>query len=125
MEAGAVLTRRWFGVQRISPDAKKVMKLYIGIMSTESKGPVATEMEIRLTEALLPLHLAVIDDSESHRGHAGHDGSGESHFTVEVVSDKFIGANRVARQRMVNAALADLLRDKIHALAIKAIAPGE
>jgi BolA family transcriptional regulator, general stress-responsive regulator len=94
-------------------------------MNTESKGPVATEMEIRLREALAPQHLAVIDDSESHRGHAGHTGSGESHFTVEVVSDQFTGASRVARQRMVNAALADLLRDKIHALAIKAKAPGE
>ncbi|WP_025552358.1 BolA family protein, partial [Sphingobium fuliginis] len=56
---------------------------------------------------------------------AGHDGSGESHFTVEIVSGRFTGQNRVARQRMVNAALADLLREKVHALAIKARAPGE
>lgn len=89
------------------------------------KGPVATEIETRLQNALTPQQLAVIDDSEKHRGHAGHDGSGESHFTVDIVSDHFTGQNRVARQRMVNAALADLLRDKIHALAIKARAPGE
>ena len=94
-------------------------------MSTELKGPVATEIEQRLRVALSPDHLAVIDDSESHRGHAGHDGSGESHFTVEIISAAFVGKNRVARQRMVNAALAELLRDKIHALAIKARAPGE
>ncbi|AJR24012.1 MULTISPECIES: BolA family transcriptional regulator [Sphingobium] len=89
------------------------------------KGPVATEIEARLQAALSPERLAVIDDSEKHRGHAGHDGSGESHFTVEIVSGRFTGQNRVARQRMVNAALADLLREKVHALAIKARAPGE
>ncbi|GAY23525.1 BolA family protein [Sphingobium fuliginis] len=89
------------------------------------KGPVATEIEARLQAALSPERLAVIDDSEKHRGHAGHDGSGESHFTVEIVSGRFMGQNRVARQRMVNVALADLLREKVHALAIKARAPGE
>lgn len=94
-------------------------------MTDQAKGPVATEIESRLRAALSPEHLAVIDDSETHRGHAGHDGSGESHFTVEVVSDRFSGQNRLARQRLVNAALADLLRDKVHALAIRARAPGE
>ena len=94
-------------------------------MSTQLKGPVATEIEQRLRAALLPEHLAVIDDSEKHRGHAGHDGSGESHFTVEMVSAQFAGQGRVARQRLVNAALADLLRDRVHALAMKLRAPGE
>ena len=75
--------------------------------------------------ALSPSRLAVIDDSDKHRGHAGHDGSGESHFTVEVESPSFTGQSRVARQRAVNSALAELLRDKVHALAIKATAPGE
>ena len=98
---------------------------YIGAMSTQLKGPVATEIEQRLRAALSPEQLAVIDDSEKHRGHAGHDGSGESHFTVEIVSAEFAGKNRVARQRLVNTAIADLLRDKVHALAIKARAPGE
>lgn len=98
---------------------------YIGAMNTELKGPVATEIEEQLRAALSPEHLAVIDDSEKHRGHAGHDGSGESHFTVEIVSDQFTGRNRVARQRLVNVALADLLREKVHALAIKARAPDE
>lgn len=94
-------------------------------MNVQSKGPVATEIEARLRAALNPERLAVIDDSEKHRGHAGHDGSGESHFTVEVVASAFAGQNRVARQRMVNAALADLLREKVHALAIRAAAPDE
>jgi len=94
-------------------------------MTDHAKGPVAAEIESRLTAALSPERLAVIDDSEKHRGHAGHDGSGESHFTVEIVSARFTGQSRVARQRMVNAALADLLRDKVHALAIRARAPEE
>lgn len=94
-------------------------------MTEIPKGPVATEIETRLRAALAPERLAVIDDSDMHRGHAGHDGSGESHFTVEIVSDRFTGQNRVVRQRLVNAALSDLLREKVHALAIKARAPGE
>jgi BolA protein len=94
-------------------------------MTDHATGPIAAEITRRLTAALAPDHLAVIDDSESHRGHAGHDGSGESHFTVEIVSRAFTGQNRVARQRAVNAALADLLREKVHALAIRAKAPGE
>ena len=98
---------------------------YIRRMSELPTGPVAAEISRRLTAALAPTRLAVIDDSESHRGHAGHDGSGESHFTVEIESPTFVGQNRVARQRAVNAALGDLLRDRIHALAIRARAPGE
>ena len=94
-------------------------------MMQESKGPVATEIEDRLRAALNPERLAVINDSEKHRGHAGHDGTGESHFTVDVVADAFAGQSRVARQRLVNTALADLLREKVHAQAIKARAPGE
>lgn len=94
-------------------------------MTQQTQGPVATEIEARLRAALNPDQLAVIDDSEKHRGHAGHDGSGESHFTVDIVSARFAGQNRVARQRMVNAALAELLRDKVHALAIRARAPEE
>ena len=88
-------------------------------------GPVAAEITRRLETALSPSRLAVIDDSEKHRGHAGHDGSGESHFTVEIESPLFVGLNRVARQRAVNTALGDLMREKVHALAIKARAPGE
>ncbi|MGE4321393.1 MAG: BolA family protein [Sphingobium sp.] len=94
-------------------------------MTQQLQGPVAIQIESRLRAALNPTRLAVIDDSESHRGHAGHDGSGESHFTVDIVSDRFTGASRVARQRLVNSALADLLRDKVHALVIRARAPGE
>jgi BolA family transcriptional regulator, general stress-responsive regulator len=90
-----------------------------------AKRPVAAEIEKLLTEALAPDRLEVIDDSEKHRGHAGHDPRGESHFTVVVVSSRFEGQSRVSRQRMVNAALADLLRERVHALSIVTKAPGE
>ncbi len=89
------------------------------------KGPVQEEMELRLSEGLSPEILVVTNDSEKHRGHAGYDGSGESHFSVEVVSAQFAGLNRVARQRLVNQALGDMMKERIHALAIKAKAPGE
>jgi BolA protein len=94
-------------------------------MTDNPTGPVAAEIARRLTSALAPSHLAVIDDSAMHSGHAGHDARGESHFTVEIVSAAFEGKTRVARQRAVNAALADLLAERVHALAIKAKAPSE
>jgi BolA protein len=65
----------------------------------------------------------VHDDSAKHAGHAGHDPRGESHFTVEIVSVRFDGLSRVNCQRAVNRALADLLEERVHALAIKASAP--
>jgi BolA protein len=90
-----------------------------------TKGPAQTEMEALLTAAFSPTHLAVINDSASHRGHSGDDGSGESHFSVEIESAAFAGVNRVMRQRMVNKALGDIPGQRVHALAIKAKAPGE
>ncbi len=94
-------------------------------MTQTFTGPVAAEIEKRLREALAPSHLAVINDSDKHRGHAGHDGSGESHFTVEIEAPAFAGMSRINRQRAVNRALGDLMRDRVHALAIRARAPGE
>ena len=88
-------------------------------------GPVAQEISRLLTAAFAPTYLAVINDSDSHHGHAGHDGSGESHFTVEIESAAFAGVSRVERQRMVNRALGDIPGQRVHALAIKAKAPGE
>ncbi len=89
------------------------------------KGPAQIEMEMLLTAAFAPTHLAVINDSAKHHGHSGDDGSGESHFTVEIESAAFVGANRVMRQRMVNKALGDIPGGRVHALAIKASAPGD
>lgn len=87
--------------------------------------PLADIIAERLTAALAPTFLEVVNDSHHHAGHMGDDGTGESHFSVTVESPAFVGASRVARQRAVNQALADLLATRIHALAIKARAPGE
>ena len=95
------------------------------MMTDPNKGPMAIEIETRLIAALAPTSLAVINDSAKHHGHMGDDGSGESHFTVEVESAAFAGQSRVNRQRMVNKALGDLPGQRVHALAIKATAPGE
>ncbi len=89
------------------------------------KGPAQIEMEKLLTAAFAPTHLAVINDSASHHGHSGDDGSGESHFTVEIESTAFAGVSRVMRQRMVNKALGDIPGERVHALAIKARAPAD
>ncbi len=94
-------------------------------MSLQSTGPIAAEITRLLEAALQPTRLDVIDDSEAHRGHGGHDPRGESHFTVVVESPLFAGRSRVERQRLVNRALADLLAERVHALAIRASAPGE
>jgi len=94
-------------------------------MNEAFTGSVAAEIERRLRAVLSPTQLVVTNDSARHRGHAGDDGSGESHFTVTVESPAFEGKSRLERQRAVNHALGDLLRDRIHALAIRTRAPGE
>ncbi|WP_326525434.1 BolA family protein [Sphingomonas sp.] len=86
--------------------------------------PLESVIAARLTDALAPSHLIVTNDSHHHAGHMGDDGTGETHFSVDIESEAFAGQNRVARQRLVNRALADLLETRIHALAIKARAPG-
>ncbi len=86
---------------------------------------VAGEMESLLTEAFAPTKLEIINDSASHSGHSGDDGSGESHFTIVIESAAFEGVSRLQRQRMINAALGDIPGQRVHALALKASAPGE
>jgi BolA protein len=87
--------------------------------------PVADAIRQRLTTALSPSHLDLVDESARHAGHAGARPQGESHFRVSIVSAEFAGKSRVERQRMVFAALGDLMQTEIHALAITAVAPGE
>ena len=88
-------------------------------------GTVAQEIETLLQAAFAPTRLEVMNDSARHHGHAGDDGSGESHFTVVIESEAFAGQNRLARQRMVNRALGDIPGQRVHALAVRAFAPGE
>jgi BolA protein len=86
---------------------------------------VQQEMEEILAEAFAPEKLEVINDSAKHSGHSGDDGSGESHFTILIKSAAFTGQSRLNRQRMVNKSLGDIPGKRVHALAIKAMAPGE
>ena len=86
---------------------------------------LSQEIARLLSAEFAPTSLEVINDSASHHGHAGHDGSGESHFTVAIESAAFTGVSRLQRQRMVNAALGDIPGRRVHALAIRARAPGE
>jgi BolA protein len=97
----------------------------MGHMTEIATVPLTRIIEDRLRAALAPTALTVLNESAQHRGHMGDDGSGETHFRVEIEAPAFVGQARVARQRLVNAALADLLATRIHALAIRARAPGE
>jgi len=94
-------------------------------MSDAATGPVAREMIARLTAALNPTRLALEDQSSQHIGHAGHNPRGESHFALVIESAAFAGLSRVERQRKVYAALGDLMHERVHALTIRAAAPGE
>jgi BolA family transcriptional regulator, general stress-responsive regulator len=79
----------------------------------------------KLREAFTPESLEVTDESHMHEGHAGHRPGGETHFRVYIVSPAFKGKSRVERHRMINGALAGELAGSVHALAIRAEAPGE
>ncbi|MFN7159932.1 MAG: BolA family protein, partial [Erythrobacter cryptus] len=68
---------------------------------------IAEEMHALLTAAFAPTRLEIVNDSARHRGHAGDDGSGESHFTILIEAEAFATMNRLARQRAVIAALGD------------------
>ncbi|MFH1805111.1 MAG: BolA family protein [Pseudomonadota bacterium] len=86
---------------------------------------VARQINDILTAEFAPIHLEIIDDSAKHAGHTGADARGESHFSVIIVTEKFDGQNRVARQRMVYGALDQLLKDRVHALALRTLSPSE
>ena len=86
---------------------------------------IRTAIESKLTAALSPQRLDVIDNSASHAGHAGAHPEGESHFQVLVVSEAFEGKNRVQRQRMVYEAIAEEMANHVHALELKTLTPAE
>lgn len=90
-------------------------------------GAYSERIAAKLSQALAPTRLEIVDDSARHHGHAGAhtDGGGETHFNVAVESAAFVGKSRVDRQRLVYGILADELKERVHALALKLTAPGE
>ncbi len=79
----------------------------------------------KLTQAFQPSSLKIADDSHRHAGHGGARPEGETHFRVEIVAAAFAGRSRVERQRMVYSVLAEELADRVHALQLRTLAPGE
>lgn len=86
---------------------------------------VRAAIERKLTQALAPARLEVVDDSGRHVGHAGHKPGGETHFSIKIVSAAFAGKSRVERHRMVNTLLADELAGPVHALQLTTQTPDE
>jgi BolA family transcriptional regulator, general stress-responsive regulator len=86
---------------------------------------IETSVREKLAQAFAPAELQVVNDSHRHAGHHSSPGSGESHFSVTVVSEAFAGKSRLERHRMVNAALAEELAGRVHALAVTALTPEE
>lgn len=88
-------------------------------------GAYADRLRTKLEAAFAPTRLEIVDDSHRHAGHVGDRPGGETHFNVTVVSAAFAGLNRVARQRLVYAAVADELKERVHALQLRTLAPDE
>ncbi|HEY7971890.1 MAG: BolA family protein [Xanthobacteraceae bacterium] len=86
---------------------------------------VADTIADKLNRAFAPESLSVVDESDQHRGHAGHRPGGETHFRIDIVAQAFKGKSRLERHRLINQTLARELDGGVHALAIHAAAPGE
>jgi BolA protein len=86
---------------------------------------VAATIRSRLTAAFEPERLDLVDESARHVGHAGARPEGESHFRLEIVAEAFAGKSRLERQRLVYAALGELMQGEVHALSISALTPAE
>jgi BolA protein len=86
---------------------------------------VQDTLRAKLTAALTPIQLEIVDESHLHAGHAGARAEGETHFRIAIVSAAFAGQSRVARQRLVYDIVADELRTRVHALALTTRTPEE
>ena len=86
-------------------------------------------MQSRIREILMvefePVRLDVVNESHLHAGHRSSPGTGDSHFRVLIVSQRFEGMSRVGRHRLVNGALGAIVGKQVHAFALTALAPGE
>ena len=96
-----------------------------GVAAEAQGGPVQAAIRRKLSEALAPSRLDIVDDSERHAGHVGARPEGETHFIVEIASAQFAGLSRVARQRLVHTVLEEELQGRVHALALKTVTPEE
>lgn len=86
---------------------------------------IRQRMEQKLRDALQPERLDIIDESHRHAGHGGAHPEGESHFRIHIVAAAFAGKSQVARQRLVYDVLAEEMRERVHALQLQTLAPGE
>ncbi len=93
-------------------------------MTTAPQTTRSERIAERLRHALQPVELEIVDDSHLHAGHAGA-ADGRGHFSVRVVAERFAGLTVVRRHRLVYEAVGDLMTTDIHALSIRALAPGE
>ena len=88
-------------------------------------GAMLDAIHLKLTAGLEPTRLEVVDDSARHAGHAGAAPGGETHFNLTIEAQAFDGLSKVARQRLVYRILSEELAGSLHALSVKALAPGE
>ena len=86
---------------------------------------IASEIKRIVQEKFEPTHFELINESDLHKGHAGHDGSGDSHFKLIIVSKAFFEHNRVQRSRQVYSLLNPLFDKGLHALSLKLYTPEE
>jgi len=86
---------------------------------------MTSRLRAKLEAALSPLALDIEDESAKHAGHAGAREGGETHYRVRIVSESFVGLGRVQRQRMVYAAVAQELAERVHALSLVTLTPDE
>ena len=83
-----------------------------------------SKLRTRLTEALNPVEIEIIDESARHAGHAGA-ASGGGHYILHIMSDAFAGKSLIQRHRLVYDAVGDMMHSEIHALSIQARSPDE
>jgi BolA protein len=88
-------------------------------------GAVAQSLSRKLTDALAPLELRIVDQSALHAAHAGAAPGGETHFDIAITAGAFEGLSRVARQRLVYGVVAEELAGPVHALSLTTKAPAE
>ncbi|MCH2548492.1 MAG: BolA family transcriptional regulator [Alphaproteobacteria bacterium] len=83
------------------------------------------KMHSILSQALRPIKIKIIDDSDLHVGHAEASGVGETHFRIEIISEEFTNKTRIDRERLIHGLLADEFSAGLHSISIKASSPSD